>query len=82
MQEVSWSDVDDATIRGLIELAEHFDGAVRFGRSRDRSVFGIGFYIGEERFTEWIPGGDEAGLAFDRLIAEILEDYERDSPPD
>lgn len=82
VQEVSWSDIDDNIIRQLIDLAEHFDGAVRFGRSRDRSVFSIGFYIGEERFTEWIPGGDETVVDFDRIIAEIHEDYERDSPDD
>ena len=82
VHEVSWSIVDDHTIRRLIDLAEHFDGAVRFGRSRDRGVLSVGFYIGEERFTEWIPGGDEAAVELDRIISEIFEDYERDSPND
>lgn len=82
VNEVSWGDISDDTIRRLIGLAEHFDGAVRFGRSRDRSVFSIGFYIGEDRFTEWIPEGDDPTVEFDRIIAEIAEDYESDSPSD
>lgn len=82
VQEVTWRDVDDTTIRRLIELTEHYDGAVRFGRSRDRSMFSIGFYIGEDRFTEWVSGGDEVGVEIDQLISEIAEDYEPDSEGD
>ena len=78
MKEVSWSEVSDDTIRGFIELAEHFDGAVRFGRSRDRGVFSVGLYIGDERFTEWIPGGDDASVVFDTVLREIYEDYDHD----
>ena len=82
VHEVSWRDIDDTTVRRLIELAEHFDGAIRFGRSRDRSVLSIGFYIGADRFTEWVPGGPDAVVEIDRIIAEIAEDYESDSIDD
>ena len=74
--EVSWFDVDTATIVGFVQLAERLDGAVRFGRSRDGSVYSLGFYVGEERFTEWIRGGDDAELAFAALHDEIVEDFE------
>ncbi len=82
VEEVSWSDVDDTTICQFIELAERLDGAIRFGRSRDRSVFSLGFYIGEDRFTEWIPGSDNTAVEFDRIYTEIVEDYEHDSQND
>lgn len=73
--EVSWGDVDDDIIVGFIQLTEELDGAVRFGRSRDRAVYSLGFYIGEDRFTEWIPGGPDAFMAFQNLFIELSEDY-------
>lgn len=77
--EVSWEEIDDDTIRGFVTLAEYFNGAIRFGRSRDSSVFGIGFYIGDDRFTEWISGGSEAIADMQNLIAEVYEDFKDDS---
>ncbi len=74
-EPVSWSDVDPGTITGFIELAEELDGAVRFGRSRDGCVYSIGFYLGDDRFTEWVRGIDDVDLEFKRLHDEISEDY-------
>ena len=74
--EVTWNDVDNDTIRSIIAFAEHVDGAVRFGRSRDRGVYSIGFYVGDEHFTEWVRGGDESSVAFRDLLHELYEDFE------
>ncbi len=79
--EVSWKDVDPNVIVGFIELVERHDGAIRFGRSRDRAVYSIGFYIGDERFTEWIPGGSDLTMAFANLWDEVSEDFAL-APPD
>lgn len=72
---VSWTDIDPDIIVGLIRLVEEFDGAIRFGRSRDNAVYSIGFYLGDERFTEWIRNTPEIDMEFARLHDEIAEDF-------
>lgn len=81
---VTWNDIDPGTIVEFIDLVERLDGAIRFGRSRDGCVYSIGFYIGEERFTEWVRGSDDVDMEFSRLYSEIAEDFdaETDLPDD
>lgn len=74
--EVSWGDVDDRTIRDILAFAESVDGAVRFGRSRDRAVYSLGFYIAGEHFTEWIRNDSGTCTEFADLLDELAEDYE------
>lgn len=75
VKEVSWDDFSNDTIRSLIAFAEYADGAVRFGRSRDRGAYSIGFYVGETHFTEWIRPGDDCDLAVADLLKELYEDF-------
>lgn len=75
-EPADWSDIDPGTIVDLICLIQSLDGAIRFGRSRDGEVFSLGFYIGDERFTEWIRNDDQCGLEFARILDEIAEDFQ------
>lgn len=74
-EPADWGVIDGDIIKGFVEFAQRVDGAVRFGRSRDGSVYSIGFYIGEERFTEWIRHVDGYEHEFQRLLQELCEDY-------
>lgn len=74
--EVSWNDIDPTIVAAFIDLAERGDGAIRFGRSRDRSVYSLGFYLQGSHFTEWIQNGDERDMALERLYLEVTEDFE------
>jgi hypothetical protein len=38
-------------------------------------VYSIGFYLGEDRFTEWVRPDDDRDWNFARLHDEITEDY-------
>lgn len=74
--EVTWDNVPTDIVVGFIRLAERLDGAVRFGRSRDRGVFSIGIYAGDEHFTEWIRDDSRRDAEFTRIRDEIFEDFE------
>lgn len=81
--EVTWNDVDEAIIRDFLDFAESVNGAIRFGRSRDGAVYSLGFYVGDERFTEWIRNDDERDSKFADLAIELAEDYQiEDEVPD
>lgn len=81
--EVTWNDVDEAIIRDFLDFAERVNGAVRFGRSRDGAVYSLGFYVGDERFTEWIRNDHERDSKFADLAIELQEDYAlEDDVPD
>jgi hypothetical protein len=70
-----WGDISADTIKGFVLLAQRLDGAVRFGASRDGGVFSIGFYVGDERFTEWVRNDDERDTEFARIWDEIADDF-------
>lgn len=72
---VSWTAVDAGVIADFVILLEKLDGAVRFGRSRDRAVYSIGFYVGEERWTEWLKADDDIAMELARVYDEIVEDF-------
>ena len=74
-EPASWRDVDPQTVSGFVLLAEVLDGAVRFGRSRDGAVYSIGFYVGDEHYTEWIRNDSERDDRFTALFNEMVEDY-------
>ncbi|GAH26908.1 unnamed protein product, partial [marine sediment metagenome] len=84
-----WNDVEPEIISSFVGLVERLDGAVRFGRSRDRAVYSIGFYVDTERWTEWIRDTDDRDMEFRRIYDEIFEDFGLESdlpggsiPPD
>ncbi len=74
-ERANWNTVEPGIVRDFILVTQWLDGAVRFGRSRDGAVYSIGFYIGDERFTEWVRAGDAAADDFATLFDEIIEDY-------
>lgn len=68
--KVSWSDVNATRILDLIYASEKFDGAVRFGRTRDGGTFALGLYDGPENWTEYHTGVE----GVDAWIGDIFED--------
>lgn len=72
---VSWADIEPSIIADFVVLLEKLDGAIRFGRSRDGAVYSIGFYVGEERWTEWIKADDDVATTLTNLFDEIVEDF-------
>jgi len=80
IEEADWSGVDAEHIKRFVVFAQCVNGAVRFGRSRDGEVYSIGFYVGTERFTEWVRSTDDRDYEFECLLAELYEDYEIKGP--
>lgn len=74
--QVSWEAIDSGIIKQFVLLAERLDGAVRFGRNRGGDVFAIGFYAGDEKWTEWIRHDDDVNAELERIFAEIQEDFD------
>lgn len=74
-EPADWGDVSADTIKGFVLLAQRLDGAVRFGTSRDGGVFSIGFYVGDERFTEWVRNDADRDSELARLWDEIADDF-------
>ena len=75
LEPADWGTVDSGAIADFVLFAQAVDGAVRFGRSRDGATYSLGFYIGDERFTEWIRNDVDRDASFRDLLAELAEDY-------
>lgn len=73
--QISWEDIDAEVIKQFVLLAQRLDGAVRFGRNRGGDVYSIGFYAGDERWTEWIRHDDDVIAELQRIFTEIQEDF-------
>jgi hypothetical protein len=78
LEPADWNDVDSGILADFVSFAQVVNGAVRFGRSRDGATYSIGFYIGDERFTEWVRNDVNRDVAFRDLLDELFEDYVRE----
>lgn len=67
---VSWETPNAANILALITAVEGFDGAVRFGRTRDGGSYALGIYEGGDNWTEYWSGSE----GVDKWLSEIIDD--------
>lgn len=47
-------------------------GAIRFGYTRDGGAYAVGFYEGDDHWTEYISPSDD----IDEFLKGVIEDYE------
>lgn len=71
--KADWSKVNAEALYYLILIVIRFDGAVRFGCSRDGCQYSIGVYGDGEPWTEYLDGSKDVS----EWLGEIIADYEK-----
>lgn len=66
-----WTTATPAFIHALIVAVAKFDGAIRFGRSRDGGAYAIGVYGDGEPWTDYLPGSKSVDDWLEELIEEL-----------
>lgn len=66
-----WSEANAENIYYLIIVVSKFDGAVRFGRSRDGGAYAIGVYGDGDPWTDYLPGNQDVNEWLLEIITEL-----------
>lgn len=69
--EADWGSIDGELLRELIEAITRFDGAVRFGCTKDGGAYSLGIYGDGKPFTEFCPGTGDC----EQWLRGFIEDY-------
>lgn len=57
--DVSWEEIPGHEITAALAIICRAGGCYRFGVSRDKATYSIGFYLGDTYFTEYFRDIDE-----------------------
>lgn len=68
-----WAGVDGTLLAKAVAGVARLGGALRFGYTRDGGAYAIGFYEGDDKWTEYIPPGDDV----EEYLKGIIEDYQK-----
>lgn len=71
-REVSWGDVDAATLREVVTAVTSTGCAIRLGYSRDKGAFAIGIVGDGEPYTIWAGSEDELAMKFEKLLQSFM----------
>lgn len=67
-----YGSVDGYIIGKAIAAVARGGGALRLGYTRDGGAYAIGFYEGDDHWTEYVPPNDD----IDGFFRGVIEDYE------
>ncbi len=57
--KADWTEADGSAIANLVEVVTKYEGAVRFGLSRDGGAYAVGLYDGGDSWTEYLGGNED-----------------------
>lgn len=68
-EPADWSSVDGGILQELITRVTAHGGAVRFGYTSDGGAYAVGFYDGDDKYTEYIRPNEDVNDVIRAFIA-------------
>lgn len=74
-QLCDWVSADPQLVLDLIGKMAKLGGAIRFGYTRDGGAYSVGFYLGDDRRTEYIRPSEDLNDRLHGFIVDLEDNH-------